>query len=108
MMILKKLKILDTGRYIAFDEYEGIEVAWNQKPRIQSAESEYSILLSFLEISPLFESESQFPLRFHWGHIYWSEESKTNLKQIDLQSNQFTGSVNFLAGLPLSYLYVLN
>ncbi|XP_058106700.1 uncharacterized protein LOC131250039 isoform X4 [Magnolia sinica] len=82
MMILKKLKILDTGRYIAFDEYEGIEVAWNQKPRIQSAESEYSILLSFLEISPLFESESQFPLRFHWGHIYWSEESKTNLKQI--------------------------
>ncbi|XP_058106702.1 uncharacterized protein LOC131250039 isoform X6 [Magnolia sinica] len=84
MMILKKLKILDTGRYIAFDEYEGIEVAWNQ------------------------ESESQFPLRFHWGHIYWSEESKTNLKQIDLQSNQFTGSVNFLAGLPLSYLYVLN
>ncbi|XP_058106699.1 protein STRUBBELIG-RECEPTOR FAMILY 2-like isoform X3 [Magnolia sinica] len=106
MMILKKLKILDTGRYIAFDEYEGIEVAWNQKPRIQSAESEYSILLSFLEISPLFcRNLSHNSLSGSIGDIFTGLK---NLKQIDLQSNQFTGSVNFLAGLPLSYLYVLN
>ncbi|XP_058106703.1 protein STRUBBELIG-RECEPTOR FAMILY 6-like isoform X7 [Magnolia sinica] len=83
MMILKKLKILDTGRYIAFDEYEGIEVAWNQ----------VKLNLSHNSLS---------------GSIGDIFTGLKNLKQIDLQSNQFTGSVNFLAGLPLSYLYVLN
>ncbi|XP_058076320.1 protein STRUBBELIG-RECEPTOR FAMILY 2-like [Magnolia sinica] len=42
------------------------------------------------------------------GNLPISFVSLTSLTALDLQNNQFTGSVNFLAGLPLSYLNIRN
>ncbi|XP_058073185.1 protein STRUBBELIG-RECEPTOR FAMILY 2-like [Magnolia sinica] len=68
MMILKKLKILDLGRYIAFDEYEGIEVAWNQ-----------------VKLNLVFNQLSQ--------NIPFSFASLKSLRYLNLSHNSLSGSI---------------